>query len=700
MRLHLNRPIVALVFAGFVAGSLTWVAAQQPRAVSIDPDDIGGVVTGAKGPEAGVWVIAETTDLPTRFTRIVTTDDQGRYLVPDLPKANYDVFVRGYGLVDSARVKAAPGRQLNLKATGAPDGRTAAEVYPPSYWLGLLEIPKGELSEQVVLSQVKECLVCHQLGDKATREIPKSLGTFRTSAEAWEKRVAVGPSGSGMVGAYVRFGAQRKMFADWTDRIAAGAFPKQVPPRPAGLERNLVVTLWDWAVETGGRSDGVASDERNPSLNANGPVYGVIQSDDLLTWVNPINNSADSIKIPSQAPPTAQQYPLASPYFSETIWKRVSDPRSLGMDQQGRLWLTGRIRGNEQPSFCKSGSPNKFAQYLPMATASNRQVMVFDPKTRQFSSIDTCFTTDHNHFSTGPENTVYYGQNNILGWINSTEFDKSKNAESAQGWCPAVLDTNGDGKITEWTEINQPIDPKKDHRIGFGCYSVSVNQIDGSVWCAGTGPRDNKLVRIERGTNPPQTCKAEAFEAPMSGHTPAIYRSGGVSVDVNGVVWLNWRGTDYMTSFDRRKCKVTNGPTATGQHCPEGWSVHLKPGAMFQGVSAANTPNNADMLYLTHVDGHNTLGLGDNVPVTGSVNTDSLLAFVPKTGQFVELRVPYPMGFFARSAQGRIDDPKTGWKGRGLWSTFSSYTPWHQEGGKGSKPKLVKFQVRPNPLAK
>src|SRR6188768_2438622 len=104
MRLHLNRPIVALVFAGFVGGSLTWVAAQQARAVSIDPDDIGGVVTGAKGPEAGVWVIAETTDLPTRFTRIVTTDDQGRYLVPDLPKANYDVFVRGYGLVDSARV--------------------------------------------------------------------------------------------------------------------------------------------------------------------------------------------------------------------------------------------------------------------------------------------------------------------------------------------------------------------------------------------------------------------------------------------------------------------------------------------------------------------------------------------------------------------------------------------------------------------
>jgi hypothetical protein len=703
MRLLVSRTVTALVLAGVAGGGMAWVSAQQARGgvtVAIDPDDIGGVVSGPRGPEAGVWVVAETTDLPTRFTRIVTTNDQGRYVVPDLPKANYDVFVRGYGLVDSPRVKATPGRQLNLTAVAAPDGRAAAQVYPPSYWLGLMEIPKGELSEQNLLGQVKECIVCHQLGDKATREIPKSLGTFASSAEAWDRRVTVGPSGTAMAGAFLRMGAQRKMFADWTDKIAAGAFPRQAPARPAGLERNIVVTLWDWAVETGGRSDGVASDERRPSLNANGPVYGVIQSDDLLTWVDPATNKAESIRIPSSAPPTAQTYPVVSPYFTETIWKRVSDPRSLGMDGLGRLWLTARVRGNEQPGFCKSGSSNMFAKFLPFASPGNRQVMVFDPKTKQFSSIDTCFTADHNHFSADASNTVYYGMNNVLGWINTTEYDKSKSGEAAQGWCPAVLDTNGDGKITEYTEMNQPADPQKDRRISFGCYSVSVNQHDGSAWCAGIGPRDNKLVRIERGNNPPQTCKAEVYEAPATGHTPAVFKSGGVSVDAEGVVWLNWRGTDYMTSFDRRKCKVTNGPTATGQHCPEGWSIHLKSGAQFQGVSAANSPNNADMLYLTHVDSHNALGLGENVPVSGSVNTDSLLAFVSKTGQFVELRVPYPMGFFARSAQGRIDDPNTGWKGRGLWSTYSSYTPWHQEGGKGSKPKLVKFQVRPSPLAK
>src|SRR5439155_18004139 len=98
----------ALAVASALMASWTWVNAQQRTgaAVAIDPDDIGGVVTSAKGPEAGVWVIAETSDLPTKFARIVVTDDQGRYVLPDLPRASYQVFVRGYGLVDSAPVPA------------------------------------------------------------------------------------------------------------------------------------------------------------------------------------------------------------------------------------------------------------------------------------------------------------------------------------------------------------------------------------------------------------------------------------------------------------------------------------------------------------------------------------------------------------------------------------------------------------------
>ena len=122
---------------------LTTSYAQQPAgAVAIDTDDIGGVVTGPKGPEAGVWVIAETRDLPVRYIKSVVTDDRGRFVVPDLPKANYTVWARGYGLVDSAKVTTAPGRAAAIiTATLAPNEAAAAHYYPAIYWYSMLKIP-------------------------------------------------------------------------------------------------------------------------------------------------------------------------------------------------------------------------------------------------------------------------------------------------------------------------------------------------------------------------------------------------------------------------------------------------------------------------------------------------------------------------------------------------------------------------------
>src|ERR1022692_265398 len=106
--------------------------------VSVNGDDIGGAVTSSKGPEAGVWVIAETTDLPTKFRKIVVTDDAGRYLLPELPQANYKVWVRGYGLVDSKPVEATPGKTLALTAVVAPTLQAAAQYYPADYWFSLI----------------------------------------------------------------------------------------------------------------------------------------------------------------------------------------------------------------------------------------------------------------------------------------------------------------------------------------------------------------------------------------------------------------------------------------------------------------------------------------------------------------------------------------------------------------------------------
>src|SRR5690242_19343746 len=144
-----NMQTMKRLFAGMSIGAAVAFAAlppsqlssQQSATVSIDQDDIGGVVTSSKGPEAGVWVIAETHDLPTRFARMVVTDDRGQFVIPDLPKANYDIWVHGYGLVDSPKVKSAPGKQLNLKAMVAPNEAAAAQYYPAIYWYSMLKIP-------------------------------------------------------------------------------------------------------------------------------------------------------------------------------------------------------------------------------------------------------------------------------------------------------------------------------------------------------------------------------------------------------------------------------------------------------------------------------------------------------------------------------------------------------------------------------
>ena len=129
MTKRLLRVGIVAGVAVLVGASFTGMTACQttPEAVQIDPDDIGGVASSASGPEPGVWVIAETTDLPTGFRKIVVTDDLGRYVVPDLPTATYDVWVRGYGLVDSPKVRAEPGQVLDLTAVTAPTPQAAAQ---------------------------------------------------------------------------------------------------------------------------------------------------------------------------------------------------------------------------------------------------------------------------------------------------------------------------------------------------------------------------------------------------------------------------------------------------------------------------------------------------------------------------------------------------------------------------------------------
>ena len=148
--MKISSNVLSAVCGGITIILLAACGREQPEpvasdtAIAMDGDDIAGVVQSAAGPEAGVWVIAESDDFDTRFARIVVTDDEGRYLVPDLPDANYQLWVRGYGLQDSPKVAASPGNNVDLDAIIAPDAATAAQVYPAAYWYSMLGLPTEE----------------------------------------------------------------------------------------------------------------------------------------------------------------------------------------------------------------------------------------------------------------------------------------------------------------------------------------------------------------------------------------------------------------------------------------------------------------------------------------------------------------------------------------------------------------------------
>ena len=704
--MRLPRLIAALAVAGFVLAPTARADAQT--VVAIDADDIGGVVTGPHGPEAGVWVIAETRDLPTRFAKMVVTDDRGRYVVPDLPAAKYQLWVRGYGLVDSPKVDAAPGRHVNLTAVPAPNEAAAAQYYPAIYWFAMLKIPdkdqfggKSDIPEKMTqvdwLTTIKNqsCVGCHQLGQLATRTIPAALGQFKSGEEAWIRRVQAGQAAPLMVNqlAGKLGGVPFKYFGEWTDRIAEGELPFAKPPRPQGVERNIVVTTWDWSDGKKYLHDLISSDKRNPTVNAYGLLYGSPEyATDHLPVLDPKTAKVTYITpsigadVPEALGPghSAVEKPVAaSAYWGmEKIWDTKFNNHNDMFDAQGRVWMTGSNHAPGTPAFCRKGSDNPNAKAFPI-DINQRQLAVFDPKVQKFTFIDTCFGTHHLQFGFDKDNTLWTsGGGPVAGWLNTKVFDKTGDAEKAQGWAPFVLDTNSNGKLDEYTEPDQPTDPNKDKRVAGGPYAVMPNPMDGSIWYTLFSGRSG-LLRFD-----PKTKLSEIYYIPLPG-----FGARGGDIDSKGVLWVSL-ASGHIGSFDRAKCKgPLNGPAATGDHCPEGWSFYKYPGPGFQGIG----DNSAEASYYTWVDQHNAVGLGSDVPISTANENDGFAALVD--GKMVLLRVPYPLGFYAKGLDARIDDPQAGWKGRGLWSSEGDRTPWLKEGGKGMSPIAVHIQVRPDPLA-
>jgi hypothetical protein len=684
---------------------------------------LGGVVSGPKGPEAGVWVIAETTDLPTKFAKIVVTDDQGRYLIPDLPKANYRVWVRGYGLVDSGKVESAPGKRVDLTAVPAPSEAAAAEYYPGMYWYSLLKIPEksqfpgtgdqGNGIAEVMKNQhywvdtlKNSCQSCHALGSKGVRTLSKDLGDFKNSTDAWTRRVQSGQAMQNMAVTLGRFGAQKALalFADWTDRIAAGELPFEKPSRPQGVERNVVITSWEWGSTKHYLHDAIASDKRNPRVNANGPIYGSPEeSTDLVPVLDPVAHRAYDIKHPYRDPktPSAADLPAGPSVYwgDEPLWDGHTSIHNPIIDERGRVWFTARIRPAANPDYCKQGSSLASAKVAPL-NESARQLSMYDPKSEKWTLIDTCFSTHHLYFAHDANNTLWTSagppQSGVVGWLNVRAFEETGDEKSSQGWTPLIVDTNGNGKRDAYVEANAPLDPAKDKRLMAAFYGVQPSPVDESIWGQSMDvgfsrvDQPGYIMRLVPGANPPETALIEAYVPPDDAYGPR-----GIDIGLDGVVWTVM-SSGHLARFDRAKCKgPLNGPTAaTGKQCPEGWTLYRMPGPQFRDVKEPGSANHA---YYVWVDRYNTLGLGANVPIASANGSESMLALVD--GKFVDLRIPYPMGFFSKNADGRIDDESAGWKGRGLWTTFGSRTAFHGEGGTEARPRVFKLQMRPDPLA-
>jgi hypothetical protein len=432
--------------------------------------------------------------------------------------------------------------------------------------------------------------------------------------------------------------------------------------------------------------------------------------------MDPIENSTFALDIPTRAP--RDQVPSRFPapqtpslhWGTQHLWSNPpynpADPHNPMMDSKGRVWMTSKIRPNQSPAWCSDPS-NKFAEWFPLQR-SGRQASFYDPKTQKFTLIDTCYATHHLQFDNDANETVYFNELSgpIVGWIDSKIYDETGDEQKAGGWCGQVLDTNGDGRITKpWNQPRAgsggisvyedvvapgPIDPKLDTLVNYSLYSVIPSPVDTAVW--GVSERyPGYLIRMERGDNAPATCKTEVFRVPSPGFDPR-----GVDVDRNGVVWTALAGSSHMASFDRRKCTSLAGPASVdGSKCAEGWTLYQTPGPKLKGTDVP-----ADFHYYNWVDQHNILGLGANTPIATGSNSDSLLALNPQTRQWTMLRVPYPLGFYSRGLDGRIDNPNGGWKGRALYANYGTHFVWHIEGGKGTKGKIVKFQLRPDPMAR
>jgi hypothetical protein len=656
---------------------MTWSAAGRQNlpsrgadsGIPVDQTNIGGVVVNSSGgkPEAGVWVIAETKSLPVPFRKIVVTDDQGRFLVPDLPIGAYELWVRGYGLKDSERVKASRGDNVKVQVANAATPQEAAKIYPAGYWTSLIHPPAKEQlplayhSQEQWLAEFRAgCNQCHQIGMLAMRGY--------TDAKVWDTFLRLN---SGMNRAADTLGRDllEKTLADWATRIKAGEVPA-APPRPNGIERNFVVSQWDWANKDSFIHDVISTDKRNPLLYPKGKVYGADRTGGGVVWaLDPLRNTVEKVQV---VPRITQGLSTKLDYYhgntggdegvDQTAHEWMASPHNPMLDGHGRLWMTVPIRPpgvENNPKWSAStvalDTDNPAAIDIAAKALVSRshgmQLGYYDTKTGKFVGVDTSYDTHHLQFDW---QSRIWSDGDVLGMLDTAKLDLN----------------NVEGTESAAQKAWMRVDMKEKKVIPTTGYAVAISP-DGKVWVPVPqvdGPQ-NKIFVLD-----PKTHKYTDYLLP-----PPLRVPHGIDFSTDGILWFS-AGSGYLGRLDPKTGKFTS------------WEL---PGAKFTGTGQET--GSTEYPYFLWVDQFDTLGLGKNTVIVTGTTTDSMLIFDPNKESFSIFRMPYPMPFYTRGLDGRIDDPKAGWKGRGLWMTYSSYMPKFTETKLGSVDHV---QLRPNPLAK
>ena len=502
--------LVAFVAALVCGASSNGSAQQSAGAVTVGNADLGGVVRSANGPEAGVWVIAETTDLPTKFIKIVVTDDQGRYVLPELPKANYSVWVRGYGLVDSPKVRAAPGKILDLTAVVAPNEKAAAEYYPAQWWYSMMQhsreehVPRhraegqrngDEHAQPDAVARRRQVAGLRllpsdgQQGDPHHRSKTRQIRELLCRLDAPHAGRA-GRRDHGPQHRHARFADRDQEFRrmDRSDRRRRTAEVEAFASAGRRTQRG------DHAVGLGRANRLSARRGRQRPAQSDGQR----QRQDLRrdrgfdrsrAGARPRHPHCDADQ--ADDPHAAEDRPgmfisqqpdfpkLPSPVWGEKpLWGSHTTPHNPMFDHKGRVWFTSRIREAQTPAFCRKGSDHPSAKLFPIERAG-RQLSMYDPETGKLTLIDTCFTTHHLNFAEDENHTLWLSaggfRSGYVGWFNVKMFEETGDEARSQGWSPIILDTNGNGKRDEgYVGPNDQVDPTKDKHILAALYAIAL----------------------------------------------------------------------------------------------------------------------------------------------------------------------------------------------------------------------------------